>query len=185
MAVSHIHFDHSGDPTPFTKAKFLLGGESEALLKAGFPANPDSNFYQDTVPLDRTEFLYPTSTGWAALGPFPHGLDYFGDGSLYLVDAPGHVPGHLNALVRTGPAEGDWIYLAGDTAHDVRLLDSVRQICVYHDGGSAHVDHVAAAEHIKRVRALRDHYGVKILLAHAYRWDEERKDTYLPNIFKS
>jgi len=183
FVVSHIHFDHTGDATPFTQAKFLLGAASEPLVKASFPANPDSSYLEDTVPLDRTEFLNPTN--WVPLGPFPRTLDYFGDGSLYLVDAPGHILGHLNALVRVGTGTNDWVLLAGDTAHDLRLLDGVCQICVYHDGSSAHVDRTVAEEHIKRVRALRDEYGVEVVLAHAYRWDQERQHTYFPSSFRA
>jgi hypothetical protein len=42
-------------------------------------------------------------------------MDFFGDGSLWLVQAPGHMPGNLFAAVRV---EGDiWIVLGGDCCH--------------------------------------------------------------------
>ena len=43
-------------------------------------------------------------------------IDYFGDGSLYLLDAPGHAVGNLNALVRTSAAPDTFMLLAGDDA---------------------------------------------------------------------
>ena len=43
-------------------------------------------------------------------------LDYFGDGSFYLLDAPGHAVGHLNGLARTSVAPDTFILFAGDAA---------------------------------------------------------------------
>ncbi|EJD54955.1 Metallo-hydrolase/oxidoreductase [Auricularia subglabra TFB-10046 SS5] len=178
VAISHLHFDHVGDPSPFTQATFLAGAGGTALLDDGYPGNADSGFERDLLPRDRTLFLAPA----APLGPFPGALDYFQDGSLYIVDAPGHIPGHINLLVRV--QGGGWLYLGADTCHDLRLLSGERHICVYPDGGSAHVDHKVAAEHILRVRTLRDVYGVKVILAHEYKWDEEHKDEYFPGTLK-
>ncbi|KAJ6518903.1 beta-lactamase-like protein [Mycena sanguinolenta] len=44
-------------------------------------------------------------------------IDYFGDGSFYLVNTPGHLPGHLTALARVTPTS--FISLGGDTFHHV------------------------------------------------------------------
>jgi len=38
-------------------------------------------------------------------------------------------PGHLNVLVRTS-ADGGWLYLAGDSAHDWRLIRGEGEIAV-------------------------------------------------------
>lgn len=42
-------------------------------------------------------------------------LDYFEDGSFYLLDAPGHDVGHMCALVRTTPST--FMFLGGDACH--------------------------------------------------------------------
>jgi hypothetical protein len=42
-------------------------------------------------------------------------FDYFGDGSFYLLDVPGHAAGHMAALVRTTPST--FMFLGGDTCH--------------------------------------------------------------------
>ncbi len=42
---------------------------------------------------------------WKPWGPFEKAFDFFGDGSFWLVNAPGHMPGHLSGLARTGADE--------------------------------------------------------------------------------
>lgn len=50
------------------------------------------------------------------IGRFP-AYDYFGDGSLYLLDSPGHCVGHLCALARTTTGPDTFVFLGGDAAH--------------------------------------------------------------------
>jgi glyoxylase-like metal-dependent hydrolase (beta-lactamase superfamily II) len=50
------------------------------------------------------------------IGKFP-ALDFFGDGSFYLLDAPGHDWGHINGLVRTTSNPDTFIFLGGDSVH--------------------------------------------------------------------
>lgn len=44
-------------------------------------------------------------------------LDYFGDGSLYLLSTPGHAVGHMAALVRTTANPDSFVLLGGDACH--------------------------------------------------------------------
>lgn len=45
-------------------------------------------------------------------------VDFFGDGSFYLLDAPGHAVGHMCGLARTTASpEATFIFLGGDCAH--------------------------------------------------------------------
>lgn len=117
ICLSHVHWDHVGDPRLFRKAEFIVGAEARKLFEPGFPTDPKSAFPEELLPADRTKFIDANNDDWKSIGPFPHALDYFGDGSLYIIDSPGHLPGHLNILARTS-ADGGWIYLAGDSAHD-------------------------------------------------------------------
>jgi hypothetical protein len=50
--------------------------------------NPESLFSSTALPHERTKFL-PLSDFSLPIGPFPLALDYFGDGSMYVIDAPG------------------------------------------------------------------------------------------------
>ncbi|KAH7105839.1 Metallo-hydrolase/oxidoreductase [Auriculariales sp. MPI-PUGE-AT-0066] len=177
IVLSHLHFDHWGDARPFTRATFLLGAGSVHRLQSGYPPNPESFCRRDCVPTDRTTFLDPLSAEWQPVGPFPRALDFFQDGSFWIVDAPGHLGGHLNALVRT---DSGWLFLAGDTVHDERLLNGERHICVYEDGGSAHVDLEAAREHLARVQTLQRDYGVPVIFSHPQGWDERHPEAYFP-----
>ncbi|KAL5356374.1 hypothetical protein BJX96DRAFT_162430 [Aspergillus floccosus] len=44
-------------------------------------------------------------------------FDYFGDGSFFLLDSPGHAIGHLCGLVRTTTSPNTFILLGGDVCH--------------------------------------------------------------------
>ena len=44
-------------------------------------------------------------------------MDFFGDGSFYLLDAPGHTIGHLGGLARTTTAPDTFIFMGGDLCH--------------------------------------------------------------------
>jgi hypothetical protein len=44
-------------------------------------------------------------------------LDFFGDGSFFLLDAPGHAVGHLSALARTTTNPDTFIFMGGDLCH--------------------------------------------------------------------
>ncbi|KAL1945740.1 hypothetical protein VTO73DRAFT_1742 [Trametes versicolor] len=174
VCYSHLHYDHIGDSHPYANAVFVVGAAARPLVEHGWPEDPKSLFPQDLLPEGRTRFL-DDPAGWPPLGPFPHALDFYEDGSLYIVYAPGHMPGHINILARTS-ADGGWIFLAGDSAHDRRLLTGEAGIPSHGLLGCAHGDKVAAAEHIARMRALEVGYPrVRVLLAHDVPWYEVNK----------
>ncbi|CAI4215978.1 unnamed protein product [Parascedosporium putredinis] len=57
-----------------------------------------------------------TGEGSLKIGKFD-AFDYFGDGSFYLLDTPGHAVGHLNGLARTTKNPDTFVWLGGDIAH--------------------------------------------------------------------
>ncbi|CAL1704603.1 unnamed protein product [Somion occarium] len=183
VVVSHLHWDHIGDASPFTNATFILGGESEEVLREGYPTNPDALIDQNCIPADRTRFL-SSSLFNTSIGPFSRAYDYYGDGSLYIIDAAGHLPGHINILARTSP-DGAWIYLAGDTCHDVRIIMGERDIAVHiqPDGSvlCGHSNLEQARAHISKVRVLFENPHVEVNLAHDWRWYEAAKG--IRNVF--
>lgn len=148
------------------------------MLDGGFPANPTSDIHQNTVPLDRTRFLTATDFG-ASIGPFPRAHDYFGDGSLYIVDAIGHLTGHVNVLARTS-SDGAWIYLGGDSAHDIRLITGEREIATLVDPASghircAHAKKEDAEENLRRIHDVMKLPRVQVLIAHDREWYEKNR----------
>ncbi|KAI0644568.1 beta-lactamase-like protein [Trametes meyenii] len=186
VCYSHLHFDHIGDPKPYTNATFLVGEKARALVADGFPKNPNAPLAADLLPEGRTAFLDPAD--WPPLGPFAHALDFYGDGSLYVVDAgPGHFPGHLNVLARTS-ADGGWVYLAGDSAHHWALITGEGRIARTAHLGCAHIDVAAAEDHIARIRTLmRENPRVRVVLAHDVPWYEKNRggDAFWPGAIES
>ena len=49
-------------------------------------------------------------------------FDYFGDGSFFLLDTPGHAVGHLCGLARTTTSPDTFILLGGDVCHYPGIL---------------------------------------------------------------
>ena len=163
---SHLHWDHVGDPRAFTSAEFVLGSESSKLLADAYPSNPKSIIME--LPSDRRKTLVnfdgsqpsPSQT-IIPFGPFPRAVDLFGDGSLYLVDAPGHAPGHLIAAPRVG--KDTFLFLAGDACHvqesyrpGTRVMSTVM-----------HAFPEVARETVGRLRTVDQEYGNGIvILAH-------------------
>lgn len=124
-----------------------------------------------------------------AIGPFPRALDLLGDGSLYVIDSPGHLPGHVNLLIRTS-SDGGWLYLASDAAHDVRMIRAGRDIAVFPGPNGkvlcAHHSPETARANIESIRTVIKLPRVQVILAHDFEWDAEHKeDSFLPNSITS
>ena len=111
--VSHHHYDHMGNPATFPPTMNLVVGPgfSEAFLP-GYPTAEASPAFEDAF-AGRTVRELTFDEGLTVAGY--HAVDYFSDGSLYVLDTPGHAVGHLSALVRT---TGDtFIFLGADICH--------------------------------------------------------------------
>lgn len=189
VCLSHSHFDHNGNTSLFTKSEIVVGGDTPKLFEGGFwPKNPDAFFAEDLLPPGRTRLL-GEELNWQQIGPFPRAYDFYGDGSLYVVDAPGHLYGHINLLARTS-ADGGWIYLAGDTAHHWNLVKGLSAFACGHPGHhheTAHQDKELAELALKRVRELMKLPRVRVLLAHDKPWYDENKGgpAFFPGQIKS
>ncbi|EIN08081.1 Metallo-hydrolase/oxidoreductase [Punctularia strigosozonata HHB-11173 SS5] len=175
VIYSHLHWDHIGDPGPFTNSTFIVGEDAHEMCDPGYPQDPHAMVASDLLPRERTRF--EPRKDWTSLGPFPLAHDLFGDGSAYLVDAQGHCPGHINLLARTS-TDGGWIYLAGDSAHDRRLLTGEAQEAteVSDDGvvrALMHRNMELAESHMRRIVALlSEESRVRMILAHDKDWWE-------------
>jgi hypothetical protein len=85
---SHSHIDHSGNPSTFpSTAKLVIGPGTQAHCRPGYPLNPDAGVLEsDFLGREVLEFEYPEDN---ILINGMKTYDYFGDGSFYLLDAPG------------------------------------------------------------------------------------------------
>ncbi len=106
IAMSHMHSDHVGAAERFTQSTLLIQEEEfEAAFTnvSNFPVFDISNYQE----LENNKRV--TLTG---------NFDVFGDGSVIIISAPGHTPGHQVLLLRLknyGP-----ILLSGDLYHFVK-----------------------------------------------------------------
>jgi len=178
VVISHLHWDHVGDTRPFTKAEFVLGAEAKCIMTGEDPQARNPTVIPISVPSERTRFVvdYETSIG----GFKAH--DFFGDGSMYILDTPGHLGGHIAALARTSP-DGSWILLVGDAVHHMSILCGEHDIACHDDGHGSifcmHADPIVARETIQKLKALADTPRVHLQIAHI----DVNEGFYLPRKF--
>ena len=165
-----MHWDHIGDPDRIPSKSIVLGGESRELLADPYPPNINSRFL--ALPAGRPLLYVDFHDNESALrpfGPFEHAVDFHGDGSLYLVDAPGHVLGHMLAAVRVGPDA--FVLLSGDTCHSRQCYcgEPPRTICK-----GMYADWDVARETAGRLARVQNELpNVLVCLAHEKEREEE------------
>lgn len=192
-----VHWDHVGEPGDFTRSTFVVGNGSLGLLRGDAPTLRGGHSFFEKDLLDpsrtieltrpcmaipgfskaRTGHLADFAQPWKPLGHLPATMDVFQDGSLYVVDAPGHLPGHINLLARTDQLDNSghnrWLYLAGDACHDRRILRGEREIGEWRDAHDAvcciHANRKQAEETIRRIQVLEEQ-GLEVILAHDAEW---------------
>lgn len=141
-----------------------------------------------STPGDTHAKLPPSAAKWAwePLAGFPHVLDIFADGSLYVIDSPGHLYGHVNLLARL--SEHRYVYLGGDCCHDPRILSGEKGIALYDDGRggmrSVHVSTSVAKTTLGRigefVKEKRNEVEVEVVVAHDGTWREQNFHRFWP-----
>lgn len=110
------------------------------------------------------------------MASFTHAHDFFGDGSFYLVDAPGHMPGHLGAIAHTD--DDEWVFMGGDCCHHRALLLDRRPMSVTvgpNGTKSFHANPDLAKQTISKVRALEQDESIFVALPH-----DATLDGYMP-----
>jgi glyoxylase-like metal-dependent hydrolase (beta-lactamase superfamily II) len=98
VGISHRHDDHTGQLPVFAKAVLLIGaGDLETLRQR------------------KSDRIAPWTGGGGKVEAVTGDRDVFGDGSVVMLDMPGHTESHHSLLVRlpkTGP-----VLLSGDLYH--------------------------------------------------------------------
>ena len=120
IVLSHWHFDHVGDPTRFPPSTGLVvGPDFKQNCLPGYPTNAESMIPDEAFrgrKVNEVDF-----TGSTLRIADLEAMDWFGEGSFYLLSTPGHAVGHLSALARTtadnGGGDCSFILLAGDVCH--------------------------------------------------------------------
>lgn len=107
------HFDHSGNISKLNpKTDLIVGPGFKDRFLPGYPANQDSALFEADFK-DRNVIEAPFSDKFKVGGY--QAYDYFGDGSLVILNVPGHTTGHISALVRT--TSDSFVFLGGDVCH--------------------------------------------------------------------
>jgi glyoxylase-like metal-dependent hydrolase (beta-lactamase superfamily II) len=104
VAISHYHGDHVGQVSSFPQSTLLIGkGDWDVLNdpKSASVANP-------------TPFANWMSGG-GKVEPLTGDRDVFGDGTVVMLNMPGHTPGHHSLLVKL--KETGNVLITGDLAH--------------------------------------------------------------------
>lgn len=121
---SHAHFDHIGDPSTFpSSTELVVGPGIKDTHWPGFPTNAEAiNLNTDIQGRNVREISFEkTQKGATKIGSFD-AVDYFGDGSLYLLDAAGHSVGHIGALARVTTSPDSFVFMGGDSCHHAGVL---------------------------------------------------------------
>jgi hypothetical protein len=118
---SHNHFDHTDDPSTFpSSTELVVGPGVRELSWPGWPTNPDAAVLDSDI-AGRTVREISFSANPLKIGSFD-AFDFFGDGSFYLLDAPGHAKGHLCGLARTTASPASFFFMGADACHRPGIL---------------------------------------------------------------
>jgi N-acyl homoserine lactone hydrolase len=129
IVMTHLHFDHASALADFPAATVLVSApEWRAARARGASLQGYSAPQLDPGLTYRTvDFSGPGARAW---GPFERTLDLFGDGSLTLLDTPGHSAGHMSVLARLRERE---VLIAGDAIYTMATLREGRRPWRSHD----------------------------------------------------
>ena len=104
VGISHFHADHTGQIAPFKNATLLIGKGDWDGINANPPmGGANVKGFAEWISEKRK------------VEPLTADKDVFGDGSVMVLRAPGHTPGHSMLLVRL--KEKGPVVLAGDAVH--------------------------------------------------------------------
>ncbi|RAH84641.1 metallo-beta-lactamase superfamily protein [Aspergillus japonicus CBS 114.51] len=111
---SHHHFDHTGDPSLFPSSTNLVVGPGFTRnFTPGWPEQPESPV-KSADWHGRTLREIQFDEQQLKIGRFP-AVDWFGDGSFYLLHTPGHTPDHMVGLARV--QSDSFVLMGADFAH--------------------------------------------------------------------
>jgi glyoxylase-like metal-dependent hydrolase (beta-lactamase superfamily II) len=112
---SHHHWDHLGNASLFPHStEVVVGPGFKAAHLPGYPTNPDSLILEsDLKGRKLREAEFSADGEGFKIGRF-RAMDYFGDGSFYLLDTPGHSVGHICGLARTSTSPDSFVFMGGD-----------------------------------------------------------------------
>ena len=123
--ISHLHFDHVGGIAKIPQAELLVSDREWVQLSGPHPEHDWILREHIEIPGAKWQPFAFEPTDDPLFEAFDGVFDVAGDGSMILLPTPGHTPGSLSMLVRSG----EWppILLIGDLAYvgDMLMRDAV------------------------------------------------------------
>jgi glyoxylase-like metal-dependent hydrolase (beta-lactamase superfamily II) len=104
VGISHYHADHTGQVASFPQAMLLIGSGDWNAITAPKPA----------AGVNAPPFAHWISGG-GKVEPQANDKDVFGDGTVIILNTPGHTPGHHSVLVKL--KEKGNVLISGDLVH--------------------------------------------------------------------
>jgi glyoxylase-like metal-dependent hydrolase (beta-lactamase superfamily II) len=149
VGISHYHGDHTGQVASFPDSTLLIGkGDWDGIIAATPPAGVNVSL-----------FTHWTKEG-GKVEPVVADKDVFGDGSVIMLNTPGHTPGHHSLLVKL--AKMGPVILTGDLVHFHENYD--------HDGvPSFNYDRAESLASIDRVKKIMTQLKAKMVIQHDVR----------------
>jgi N-acyl homoserine lactone hydrolase len=136
IGISHYHGDHIGQVSSFPTATLLIGKGDWDVLTSSNPG-PAAN------PAPFANWI----SGGGKVEPVALDKDVFGDGSVIMLNTPGHTPGHHSLLVKLKDMGN--VLITGDLAHFRENYD--------HNGvptfNTSHAETLASFDRFKRIAA--------------------------------
>lgn len=111
----------------FPNANGYFGPGTQEFCSPGHLGDPscqwDGRFFD---PINSTERWETLAGPWVPFGYFEKVMDFFGDGSFWIIQALDHMPGNLCVCARL--ENGEWVLLGSDCCHSRYILLAWRQI---------------------------------------------------------
>ncbi len=118
--ISHLHFDHVGGIADIPQADLLVSKDEWAQLSAPHPEREWILREHIEIPGAQWRPIEFAPSNDPLFASFGGSYDVMGDGSMVLLPTPGHTPGSMSMLVRTGDAPP--LLLVGDLTYQADLL---------------------------------------------------------------
>lgn len=112
VGISHHHLDHTGQAASFPKATLLIGKGDWDLMSA---SQPPYGMDAKEFAVRRGRFAPWISGGGKVELLTRDRKDVFGDGTVTMINLPGHTPGHHGLLVKL--EKTGYVLLTGDVSH--------------------------------------------------------------------
>ena len=148
IGISHYHGDHIGQVGTLPKSTLLIGkGDWDVLVDANAAkaAGTDNANFTNWI------------SGGGKVEPVRLDKDVFGDGTVQMLNTPGHTPGHHVLLVNlkeTGP-----VILSGDMAHFRENYD-------LNGVPSFNTDRSQSIASVERVKQLAKNLKATVIIQH-------------------